>query len=70
MTLIYYDNNHNSQLGNFLPARFAESWKDGAKKEVTLSKAERDPNIRREVVKNYEKKCYCCEKKRKFDSMF
>ncbi|MDA7551215.1 HNH endonuclease [Rhodobacteraceae bacterium] len=58
-----------SQLGNFLPARFTKSWKEGAKKEVTLSKAERSTEIRREAFKHYEKKCYCCEKKPKFDSM-
>ena len=58
-----------SQLGNFLPARFTKSWKEGAKKEVTLSKAERSTEIRREAFKYYEKKCYCCDKKPKFESM-
>ena len=39
-----------SHLGNFLPVRFTKSWKEGAKKEVKLSKAERDPKIRRKAL--------------------
>ena len=58
-----------SQLGNFLPTRFNASWKEGAKKTYELTKSERDPSVRREALKFYEFKCYCCDKRPKIQSM-
>lgn len=58
-----------SQLGNFLPTRFKASWKEGAKKTYELTKFERDPSLRREALKFYEFKCYCCDKRPKIQSM-
>ena len=66
---LYICDSRYSQLGNFLPTRFSKSWREGAKKEVKLSKAERDPEIRRAALKHYGKKCHCCEKRPKIDSL-
>ena len=66
---LYICDDRYSQLGNFLTSRFAKSWREGAKKEVKLTLSERDPEIRREALKHYEKKCYCCDRKPKVDSL-
>ena len=66
---LYICDDRYCQLGNFLPSRFAKSWREGAKKEVKLTLSERDPEIRREALKHYEKKCYCCDRKPKVDSL-
>lgn len=50
------------QLSGFVPERFSNEWAtrtylEGAKKEVVLSKAERDPAVRRAALKHYGRKC-------------
>ena len=42
---------------------------EGAKKTYELTKFERDPSLRREALKFYEFKCYCCDKRPKIQSM-
>jgi Rad3-related DNA helicase len=53
------------KLGGFVPARFAAAWAgrsfaEGARQEVVLSKAERDPAVRRAALRHYGKKCMEC----------
>jgi len=53
------------KLGGFVPERFSAAWigrtyLEGAKKEVLLSKAERDPAVRRAALKHYGRKCMEC----------
>ncbi len=50
------------KLGSFVPERFASAWNErtyleGARKEVVLSRAERDPAIRNAALKHYGRKC-------------
>lgn len=52
-------------LSGFVPARFVVAWAgrtylEGARSEVTLSKAERDPAVRRAALKHYGRKCMAC----------
>ena len=65
----YICDSRYSQLGNFLPTRFQASWKEGAKTTYELTKSERSPSVRREALKFYEPKCYCCEREPKIPSM-
>lgn len=50
------------KLSGFVPERFSAAWigrtfLEGARKEVVLSKAERDPALRRAALKHYGEKC-------------
>lgn len=51
------------KLGNFLPERFAANWSgrkvfdEGARQELLLSKAERNPGLRKAALKHYGSKC-------------
>ena len=50
------------KLSGFIPDRFSSAWVgrtylEGAKNEVVLSKAERDPAIRRAALKHYGQQC-------------
>lgn len=52
-----------TKLGDFVPDRFANNWLDrkvfeeGAREELVLSKAERDPGMRKAALKHYSSKC-------------
>lgn len=52
-----------STLGNFVPERFAATWserkvfEEGARKQLELSKAERDPALRKVALKHFDSKC-------------
>lgn len=53
------------KLGGFVPERFSAAWfgrtyLEGARKEVVLSKAERDPAVRRAALQHYGRKCMEC----------
>ena len=51
------------KLGRFLPVRFGESREEGGRVEVTLSKIERDPAVRRAALKHYcpdGPECHAC----------
>ena len=48
------------KLGRFLPVRFGESWEEGGRVDVTLSKSERDPAVRAPALKHYGCKCHAC----------
>jgi Rad3-related DNA helicase len=51
------------KLGRFLPERFAANWlgrkvfEEGARQELLLSKAERNPGLRKAALKHYGSKC-------------
>jgi Rad3-related DNA helicase len=51
------------KLGSFVPERFATQWtqrkvfEEGAREELVLSKAERDPGLRKAALKHYGAKC-------------
>ncbi len=49
-------------LGRFLPERFERSWAEGARVDVSLSRSERDPAIRREALRRYGLRCRACDK--------
>ena len=52
-----------TKLGSFVPDRFAQQWterrtfEEGARQELVLSKAERDPALRKAALKRYGAKC-------------
>lgn len=53
------------KLGGFVPERFTAPWKErsypeGARKEVVLSRAERDPAIRQAALKHHGRQCMAC----------
>ena len=51
------------KLGNFLPERFAANWlgrkvfEEGARQELLLSKAERNPSLRKAALKHFGSTC-------------
>ncbi len=61
------------KLSGFVPERFSAAWigrtfVEGARKEFVLSKAERDPAVRRAALKHYGRKCKECGFVPKVDS--
>ena len=61
-TLYILDERYRS-LGRFLPERFGNSWVEGARAGVSLSKAERDPAVRRAALRHYGLQCRACDMK-------
>ena len=62
---IYILDRRVERLSGFIPDRFASDWiertfLEGVRTEVTLSKAERDPAVRRAALKHYGLKCMAC----------
>jgi Rad3-related DNA helicase len=62
---VYLVDARAEKLSGFVPARFAASWtsrtfSEGARQEVVLSKAERDPAVRRTALRHYGRKCSAC----------
>ena len=58
---IYILDERYKRLGQFLPERFKDSWIEGGRREVVLSKAERSPSYRKNALKHYGCKCYSCD---------
>jgi len=59
---VYVVDGRAEKLGSFVPERFAAAWDgrtylEGAKKELQISKSERDPAIRRAALNHYGRKC-------------
>lgn len=53
------------KLPNFIPKRFQSSWNsqtftEGNRVEITYSKAERDPSVRKAALKHYGNQCMSC----------
>ena len=57
---IYVCDDRYRKLGDFLPKRFRDSWEEGGRADIVLSKDERDPAIRRTALKHYGCKCRVC----------
>ena len=61
-TVLVYDA-RAATLGSFVPQRFAKPWaertvfEEGKRQELVLSKAERDPGLRKAALKRYGAKC-------------
>jgi Rad3-related DNA helicase len=60
-------------IESFIPLRFQQDWSnkaftEGKRVEVTLSKAERDPSVRRKALSHYGKRCVVCNFQPKVDS--
>ena len=45
------------KLSGFVPQRFATAWAEGNRTDVVISKAERDPALRKAALKKYGEKC-------------
>lgn len=58
---LYILDERYKRLGRFLPERFEQSWAEGARSETRLSKAERDPLIRRAALRHYGLQCRACD---------
>ena len=62
---IYLMDGRAEKLSEFVPERFAAAWGErnyleGERREVTLSKAERDPAVRQAALRFYGRKCMSC----------
>ena len=55
----------HAQIAGFLPPRFkdrlTETWAEGGRRRIELSKVERDPRVRRYVLNHHGVKCLACE---------
>ncbi len=63
---VYILDDRAIKLSGFVPERFIAEWLarrtyiEGARKEVVLSKSERDPAVRQAALKHYGRKCMAC----------
>jgi len=63
---VYILDGRAEKLTGFVPERFSAAWSsrktylEGAKKELILSKSERDPAVRRAALNHYGRKCMAC----------
>ena len=62
---IYILDGRYRNIESFIPKRFRPQWQsktflEGKRLEITLSKAERDPSIRKHAIKTYGEKCMGC----------
>ena len=63
---IYVLDGRVEKLTGFIPERFAGQWAsreftEGGRKELVLSKAERDPAVRKAALRHYGLKCMACD---------
>ena len=70
---VYVLDGRVDRLTGFIPERFASQWADrvfveGGRKEVVLSKAERDPAVRKAALRHYGMTCMACEFTPRVDS--
>lgn len=70
---IYIVDARVDKLSGFVPERFTSAWiertyLEGGKREVVLSKNERDPAVRRRALSHYGRKCMACDFLPKADS--
>jgi predicted HNH restriction endonuclease len=63
---VYILDGRAEKLSGFVPERFSSAWSlrktylEGAKKELILSKSERDPAVRRAALNHYGRICMAC----------
>ena len=70
---VYIVDARAEKLSGFVPERFSIAWTgrtylEGGKKELVMSKAERDPAVRRAALNHYGRKCMACGFVPKVDS--
>jgi 5-methylcytosine-specific restriction endonuclease McrA len=70
---IYILDGRYKDVESFIPHRFQQQWKDkgvieGRRIEFTLSRAERDPSVRKKALAHYGKKCAICDFEPRVDS--
>ena len=62
---VYILDERLSMIEQFIPTRFAQAWEsrgrlEGKRREVTLSRAERDPQVRQLALKHFGRRCMSC----------
>jgi len=62
---IYICDGRFKNIESFVPTRFRSAWVhkgflEGSRREVLLSKIERDPSVRKEALKQFGHQCMCC----------
>ena len=62
---IYVLDGRYKNIEAFVPKRFRSGWAskqflEGSRRELVLSKIERDPSVRKEALKRYGNECMCC----------
>jgi Rad3-related DNA helicase len=70
---VYILDDRLAMIESFIPTRFKDAWHsrgrvEGARVEHTLSKAERDPLVRKNALKHHGKRCMSCGFVPKVDS--
>jgi Rad3-related DNA helicase len=70
---VYILDDRLAMIESFIPTRFKDAWHsrgrvEGARVEHTLSKAERDPLVRKNALKHHGKRCMSCDFVPKVDS--
>ena len=71
--MVYIMDGRFESISSFVPTRFQSQWEkksflEGKRAEVTLSKAERDPAVRRKALQHYGRKCMACDFTPRVDS--
>jgi Rad3-related DNA helicase len=71
--VVYIMDGRFESIASFVPTRFRGQWQqkvfhEGKKVELTLSKAERDPAVRRKALQYYGRKCMGCNFTPRVDS--
>lgn len=70
---VYILDERLAMIESFIPTRFRQAWVDrgrveGAQVEQTLSKAERDPQVRKSALRHFGRRCMSCDFVPKVDS--
>ena len=70
---VYILDERLAMIESFIPTRFQKAWVErgrveGARAEHTLSKAERDPQVRKSALRHFGRRCMACEFVPKVDS--
>jgi Rad3-related DNA helicase len=71
--MVYIMDSRFENISSFVPTRFRDQWQgkgfvEGQRVEVTLSKAERDPAVRRKALQHFGRKCMVCDFTPRVDS--
>jgi predicted HNH restriction endonuclease len=71
--MVYIMDSRFENISSFVPTRFRDQWQgkgfvEGQRVEVTLSKAERDPAVRRKALQHFGRKCMVCDFSPRVDS--
>ena len=63
---IYILDERLPMIEQFIPLRFTHAWAsrgrlEGARRDLTLSRAERDPKVRKSALRHFGRRCMCCD---------